>query len=208
MKKNYPYFGVLAAITYIFTVLIGAAVYPGYSHLVNAISELTSPGAPHKALLDGMFSIYNVLLLGFGIFLFIYPMPVKKTTIKIAGILLALIGLAGLLMYEFPMDARGTVATLRGSIHWVLAGVLSLSTFLSEFMVGFATSNIPSLKKIHVFSLLLGCITFLSGIVTAIGAQMQFTWFGLIERVTIGSFILWVLVFSLNLLRLNKQVVD
>jgi hypothetical membrane protein len=70
-------------------------VYPGYSHLVNAISELTRPGAPHKALLDGMFSIYNVLILGFGVILFIYPMPVKKTTIKIAGILLALIGLAG-----------------------------------------------------------------------------------------------------------------
>jgi len=206
MKKIFPYFGVLAAITYIVTVVVGAAVYPGYSHLVNAISELTSPGAPHKALLDGMFSIYNVLLLSFGVFLFIYPMPVKKNTIKIAAILLALIGLAGLLMYEFPMDARGTLATFRGSIHWVLAGVLSLSTFLAEFMVGFATSNIPSLKKIHVFSLIMGCITFLSGIVTAIGAQMQFTRFGLIERITIGSFILWVLVFSLFLLREHKEV--
>ena len=117
MKKIFPYFGILAAITYIVTFIVGAAVYPGYSHLINAISELTSPGAPHKALFDGMFSIYIVLVLGFGVFLFIFPMPVKKTTIKIAGILLALIGLAGLLMYEFPMDARGTVATLRGSIH-------------------------------------------------------------------------------------------
>ena len=73
-------------------------------------------------------------------------------------------------------------------------------------MVGFATSNIPSLKKIHVFSLLMGCITFLSGVVTAIGAQMQFTRFGLIERVTIGSFILWVLVFSLSLLQDQNRV--
>jgi len=47
----------------------------------------------------------------------------------------------------------------------------------------------------------MGCITFLSGIVTAISAQMQFTWFGLIERVTIGSFILWGLAFSLSLFR-------
>jgi hypothetical protein len=75
-------------------------------------------------------------------------------------------------------------------------------------MVGFATSNIPSFKKIHVFSLLMGCITFLSGVVTAIGAQLQFSWFGLIERVTIGSFILWVLVFSIYLLREHKRAAE
>jgi cell division protein FtsL len=41
--------------------------------------------------------------------------------------------------------------------------------------------------------------------VTGIGAQLQFSWFGLIERVTIGSFILWVLVFSIFLLQGQKQ---
>jgi hypothetical protein len=137
-----------------------------------------------------MFSIYNFLLLGFGIFLFMYPKPVKKYTLKIAGFLLALIDLAGLRMYGFLMVARDTAIAFWGSIQWVLVGILSFSTFLTEFIVGFATSNLPWLKKIHVFSPLMGCITFPSGIVTAIGAQKQFTWFGLIERATMGPFIL------------------
>jgi hypothetical membrane protein len=208
VKKLFPYFGIMAAADYLVTVIIGAAVRPGYSHIVNAISELTSPGAPHKALLDGMFSIYNILLMGFGVFLFLYPRPVKKATLKIAAILLALIGLAGLLMYGFPMDARGTTATFQGSIHWVLAGILSLSTFAAEFLVGFATSNIAKLKKIHVFSLVMGCITFISGIFTAISASTKFVYFGLVERITIGSFIFWVLIFAIFFLKNQESAVE
>jgi len=90
-------------------------------------------------------------MLSFGVFRCIYPLPVKKNTIKVVAILLAFIGFTGLLMDKFPMDAPSTEATPLGSVHWVLAGVLSLSTFLAEFMVGFATSRIPSLQKIHVF---------------------------------------------------------
>lgn len=60
--------GIAAPILYIVTAIAGAAMRPNdYSHLVNAISELLSNGAPNKAVLDVVFNIYNALLLLFAL---------------------------------------------------------------------------------------------------------------------------------------------
>ncbi len=59
--------GIAAPILYVITAVVGAALRPDYSHIVNAISELLSNGAPNKAVLDVVFNIYNVLLLMFAI---------------------------------------------------------------------------------------------------------------------------------------------
>lgn len=45
--------GIAAPVLYVVTAIIGAALRPDdYSHIVNAISELLSNGAPNKAILD------------------------------------------------------------------------------------------------------------------------------------------------------------
>ena len=49
--------GIAASILYIITAIVGAALRPNdYSHIVNAISELLSNGAPNKAILDVVFN--------------------------------------------------------------------------------------------------------------------------------------------------------
>ena len=63
--------GIAAPILYILTVIVGAALRPDYSHIINAVSELLSNGAPNKAILDVIFNIYNALLLAFAIAAFI-----------------------------------------------------------------------------------------------------------------------------------------
>ena len=67
LRKNLLYCGIIAPVLYIITVIVGAALRQDYSHIVNAISELISNGAPNKAVLDVVFNIYNVLLLAFAL---------------------------------------------------------------------------------------------------------------------------------------------
>jgi hypothetical membrane protein len=205
MKKVFPWFGILAVVIYVFTTILGAAIRPGYNHYVNAISELTSPGSPNLLLMNILFSIYNLLMLLFGAGLFFFPSPVRNWKIRTAGALLFIIGLFGALMYFFPMDARGTAETFQGTIHWVLAGILSLSTFTAALFYGIGISNIKKYKRIHVFSLAMAILIFFSGGFTAVGAQQKIPFFGLIERITIGSFLLWVMVLAISILKQKRK---
>ncbi len=66
-RKVLLYCGIAAPILYVTTVIVGAAIRTDYSHIVNAISELISNGAPNKAVLDVIFNFYNALLLAFAI---------------------------------------------------------------------------------------------------------------------------------------------
>jgi hypothetical membrane protein len=47
VQKLYPIFGILAPLLYISAVLLGGLLRSDYSHLSNAISELTVTGAPY-----------------------------------------------------------------------------------------------------------------------------------------------------------------
>ncbi len=67
LRKILIYCGIAAPVLYVITAIVGAALRDDYSHIVNAISELISNGAPNKAILDVVFNIYNALLLIFAI---------------------------------------------------------------------------------------------------------------------------------------------
>lgn len=58
--------GLIGPITVLAAVLVGAALTPGYSHVVNAVSQLS--GAPHALPVGTLFSIsaYPELLFGIG----------------------------------------------------------------------------------------------------------------------------------------------
>lgn len=55
--------GIGAAVVYVATDLIAAAIYPGYSFSDQAVSELFSIGAPTSTLVVPLFSLSSALLL-------------------------------------------------------------------------------------------------------------------------------------------------
>ena len=106
--------GIAAPVLYAVTAIIGAALRPDdYSHIVNAISELLSNGAPNKATLDIVFNIYNALLLAFAIGAFSALRYSSRVSRAAMGILIA-IQLLSFSWGFFPMDPLGTEATFAG----------------------------------------------------------------------------------------------
>jgi hypothetical protein len=59
--------GVIAPVIFVFMTILGGAIRPGYSHISEPVSELLSPGAPNKLLLDTLHTVYALLLALFGI---------------------------------------------------------------------------------------------------------------------------------------------
>jgi hypothetical membrane protein len=203
MKKIYAIFGILGPIVYILAVFIGSAIRNDYSQLVNTISELTLANAPNKLLMDIMFTVYNISIIIFGLGAYLDSMDNSKKY-KTATIFLALIGLFGLTLYFFPQDPRGTAATMAGTLHIVIAGIISALTIISIFLVGLSLRKYSEMKLFSAYSLLSGILVFVSGGIAAVSVANNSAYGGLFERITIFTFMIWVIVLSIIILRRNS----
>lgn len=196
--------GVLASLVYVAAVILGGLLRPGYSHTHDAISELLTAGAPNIALLNPLFTVYDLLLAGFGIGLVLTvnasPEPLGKRSGMVGGYALIIAGIIGVLMnLFFPQDPGGPPVTSVGTIHVALAGVLSLGTMVAMLSTGLWLRHLPALHGYWIFTLVCLAIVFVSGGLGAAAIASGSPYLGLVERVTIGTFLVWVLVIALKL---------
>ncbi len=204
MKKILYWNGILTPILYITAVILGGTLWPGYNHVTQAISELSMASAPNRGLMDALFGIYGWLLLAFGVGFALRWNKTGNKALTASGIVLAICALSGLLMAFFRQDPVGSPLTFTGLMHLILAGVASLGTIFAIFLGASGFRQLDSAKGLPVFSLIMGMLVFISGGLTAAGVTQFPAVFGILERITIGSFMLWLLVTSALLLRTDK----
>jgi hypothetical membrane protein len=191
--------GILAVAVYLFSVILGGSFYPDYSHASQAISELVGSHSPTRNVLNPLFLAYNTLLLIFA--LAIYRRYDNRKS-KIGAICLIIIALASILMWWFPMDSKGHQATFQGTIHIVLASVEALMTVIATVMLGIG------LKKSHptfsLISIVTGFLLLVFGPAAGISAAQNSPNMGIYERITIGIFMLWLIIIAATAIS-NKQ---
>ncbi len=193
------FFGIAAPVLYVITVVLGGALRPGYSHLSMAVSELIETAAPNLLLLVILFGVYNLLLI---IFAWAVGMSLRGEGAGLAvtgSVLLGVVGLLGLAVaILFPMDPRGTPATLTGILHLVLSGVTSLASIVIVLFIGFGLRRGGGF---WIYSLISAVAVLGTGAYAALSAVQESPLLGLAERLTIGCFLQWVFVFALRLVR-------
>jgi len=200
LRKILIYCGIAAPVLYVITAIVGAAVRNDYSHIVNAISELISNGAPNKAILDIVFNIYNALLLAFAIGAF-YALKNSPRFCRIAMGLLIGIQILSFSWGFFPMDPMGSQATFAGTMHNVLGGIVALATIIMPLLMGLGLRQMDGFQGYVKYSFISSAIIFVSGLTGVILAGQGIHLFGLFERITIGTYELWLFVTALNLLK-------
>jgi hypothetical membrane protein len=202
-RKSLVYCGIAAPILYVITVVVGAARRTDYSHIINAVSELLSNGAPNKFVLDIIFNLYNVLLLVFAIAGATVLKNARRLSRLSMGILIAT-QIISLSWFLFPMDRPGSQATVAGTMHNVLGGVVAFATILMPMFMGWGLRKSEGFQTYAVYSFISSAIILVSGLTGVIlgqGLQM----FGLFERVTIGTYEIWIAVTALNLLKIMRE---
>ena len=193
--------GIVSSLVYICTDIVAAISWEDYSYTSQMISELMAIGAPTRPLLVTSFSVYNALVIAFGIG--VWLSTGVKRSLRIVGTLMvayAVVGLVGLLFA--PMHLRGAEATLTDTMHIIVTGVISILILL---LIGFGATadgkwfrlySIGSIVTILVFGALAGL---LGG--PRIAAGLPNPWLGVMERVSVYFSMLWVLVLAIVLLR-------
>ena len=191
--------GAAAPLVYAVTVAVGAAILPGYSHAGNAVSELVGAGAPNRTPLNFAFLVYNLLLVAFA-FGILRAFDDPSLAITLAGWFLAGTGVAGALMWGFPMDPIGAPATPAGIGHLVLAGILSLGTMAAVLSFAIGAGQMTDWENFSVYSYVSFGVILVTGAFAAISAARRWRLMGLLERFTIAAGLQWIAVLAFTLL--------
>lgn len=195
MKRVLIACGIIASLLYAGTVVMGGVLHPGYDPVRQTISELIARGAPFKPALDGLFIVYNILVVFFGAGMLLSAQGQGRMVLAASRLLVALGVLGVVLTVFFPLDAPNSPQTITGTMHLAFSGLLSLFTVLSLLFFGLGWRHQPGFHGLALYALASYVFIVVTGALTLAGR----TYMGLIERLTIGGFLQWVLITAIVL---------
>jgi uncharacterized protein DUF998 len=193
--------GLLSSLVNVLANVLGAMIWDGYSSASQTISELSAIGAPSRSVVVPLGITYDVLLVAFAVGA--WQCAGEKRGLRVAAGMLFAIGAIG--FFWPPMHLRGTVATLTDTLHVVWAAVVSLLILLS---IGFGANALG--KRFRSYSiatlatlLVVGGVTF--AYAPRLAANLPTPWLGVVERIDVGGYLLWVAVLAIGLLRATRR---
>ena len=84
MKKTLLGFGIVSSLLYVGIDLLAALRFADYhSFTSQAISELGAVGAPTRSMVEPLFAVYGLLLMGFGVG--VWALGDRKPALRIIG---------------------------------------------------------------------------------------------------------------------------
>lgn len=193
--------GILAPLIYVAANTICAMVYKGYSIAGQTVSELSAIGAPTRTLWVVIVSIYNVLMIAFafGIWLSANQNKLRR---KVA-VLLLIATAAG--FFWPPMHQREVLAaggsSLTDTLHIVFT-VVTVPLMILQILFGALAFG----KGFRMYSIISLIILIIAGIITGIegskiAKDLPTPWIGIWERINIGAYMLWIIVFATKVLK-------
>src|SRR5204863_7782228 len=206
MRRKYLlYCGIAASLLYIAMNIFFPFLDKEYNWVTQTVSELSAVDAPTRPSWFVLGIVYTLLIAAFG--WGVFKSADEKRSLRIAGILLMINGVMGLTWT--PMHQREVLAAGGGTFtdtwHLVMASITVLLMFLSigfgsaAFAKGFRFYSIVTIIVFIVF----GVLTFLEA--PNVDKDLPTPFIGLWERINIAAFMVWMLVFSSILIRLEKN---
>jgi hypothetical protein len=181
--------------------VIAAGLYDGYSRMDQAVSELSATGAPSHAFLTAVGPVFSLLFIGFG--LGVWKSAEGRRALRLSGALLVAHGAMSFLWMFGPMSRREVIAaggaTSADTMHLVLSAATGV--FVTTYV---ATTAFAFGRVFRIYSVVTIAAALVFGLLSAqvdkIEAGDPTPWMGLLERIGIGAWLLWVAVVALILL--------
>ena len=187
--------GVLSSLLYIAMNVFIPPLFDGYDIASQTVSELSAIDAPTRSLWVPLGMIYTLFFGAFG--LGIWMSSTRSRSLYVVGWLVAIYTIIN--FYWPPMHLRGNTPTLTDTLHIVWA----ITTLLLMMMImGFGAAAFGKAFRIYTFISFVIFIVF--GILIGkeapgIAENLPTPHIGIWERINIGAFMLWVIVFAIAL---------
>lgn len=180
--------------------LLGGALRSGYGHISDTVSELFSPEAPNKLLLDILHTTTAVLtiLFGFGVLRVVRGSEHKELIGLIGAGMIITMGVMNIATATiYPQDAWGSPPTFQGEMHKILAGVLAILSILSTLLLGIWLNRTDLFPGFGTYLFITVGVLVLSGdfAVVKLGSPIM----GLTERNTILAGLQWTFILAFKM---------
>lgn len=198
--------GIISSLLYVTIDIFAAMRWEGYSYTSQAFSELLAAGAPTRSFVLTFSFVYNVLVIVFG--LCISTTDSKKRALRITGFLLIGYAIVGIVTpVFFPAHLRGTEATINNLMHLPLTALGVLLILLSVVFGAAAHGKLFRLYSIGTILIITIFGAWAGSYVPLIEAELPTPWLGVIERINIYGYMLWVMVLAFIRIRAEKDVI-
>jgi len=191
--------GLLASLLAVSTDVLAGMLWEGYSFTSQSISELSAIGAPTRSLVFVLNLLYALLLIAFG--LGIWRCSRKRVMRIIAGLLLGNAALTIVAVTFFPMHLGEPLSVIHlglMAVNVILLQMLTIIFGVVAFRNWYRYYSIGTLLAFFVLTVF--------GIFVAPQIIPGFPQSGLQERVMGYAYLLWQVLLSLALLRMESKV--
>jgi hypothetical protein len=204
MQKALLTCGILSSLWYMAINILVPMQYEGYSMVSQAPSELSAIGAPTRVLWILLVMFYPLFFAAFGWGVW---RSAGSPLLRVVGVFIISFSIVN--FYWPPMHQREVLAagggTITDTLHIVWASITLLFMML---MMGFGAAALGKGFRLYtvatfVVFLVFGILTFIES--TGMEAGLPTRWMGIWERINISAFMLWVIVFAINLLRMQRS---
>ena len=195
--------GILSSLLYVAMTVFIPRLYDGYDPVSQTVSEISAIGAPTRKLWVLLGIIYTLLVAIFG--WGVWKSAGNNRQLRITGGLLFAYGAIGLFWPFAPMHQREVIAGGGGTHSDTMHIVFSMVTVVI-MMLAMGFGGRTSGKQFRLYSIMTIAVLFVLGAWTGMeGVKLNLNlptpWLGIIERILIGGFLLWVVVLAYLLLR-------
>ena len=198
-QKILNWFGVIAPLWLLAGVTISGALYPGYDHYNQAMSELHARGSAVE-LLTPILNHYllTLLFIGFGVFVYLHCKQSRLA--QASAVFIAIHGIATFVAGYFPCDTGCLLENPSSSqsIHNIAGAVLFLSLLIAQLL--WIVLAMKGQVKAWFGWFTVVCVAAALAVIPAMGQALESgEGFGLYQRLNYGAALCWLLVLALLL---------
>lgn len=205
VRKSLLICGIISMLWYVGMNITVPMQYPGYDSASQTVSELSAIDAPTRGFWVVLGIFYSLLFIAFGLGIWLSAKGNRK--LRFVAIVVLFDAFFG--FFWPPMHQRETIAagggTITDTLHIVWAFV---HLALMLLMIGFGAAAFG--KGFRIFSAAIVLVFLVFGILTTkesagIEANLPTPHVGIWERINIGAYMLWVIVFAILLMKRNRK---
>lgn len=191
--------GVAAPLVYLASDVIAGLRWDGYSFRDQTISELNANGSPVRSVTIALGFLGYSLLIAFGIGIWRAASGIRR--LQLSGGALAVIGLSALWALPFAsMNLRGTEQGVAGAKH-LISGMIAIPLLIVA--MGLAASTMGRLFRVYSIATVVVLLVFgawAGARTTGMEEGLSSPWAGVIERISVYAYQLWIVVLAIALL--------
>jgi len=202
-RKLLLYCGILSSLLYTAMNICIALQWSDYSSMNQTVSELSAIGAPTRSIWVGLGYLYTTLFTLFGVGVVLSAHQNRR--LKYTGRLIFIYGIVSFAWPFAPMHLRGEPFGMTDAMHIAL-GIVTVILMILTISIG----SLVFEKQFRWYSWFSIFIFIVFGTLTGMGSpgiakDMPTPWLGVWERINIGVFLLWVIVFSLEIMKQDRK---